>query len=231
MPRLIPACIGLFLCAVTWTHAEVRTLTDQFGRSITADVLELDGDTLKIRRDDGIVFDLPIGNLSLEDQKAIRQWAASQPKKVEAVFEPDPKLLPCSISRVKLKTTTLTQYSTDYKYSSELWGYSVQLTNKHLRPIEGLRAEYNIFATNAYYTGTGNTITGTLKYDPIRPNETANEKTKGVEIRKEKSTYWGNSGGNVDGVWIRVYYNDKLVHEVVSPESLRDTKSWKKVDK
>ncbi|MFH1498357.1 MAG: hypothetical protein ABII82_11075 [Verrucomicrobiota bacterium] len=210
-------------------RAEVRTLTDQFGRSITADVLELDGDTLKIRRDDGIVFDLPIGNLSIEDQKSLRQWAARQPKKVEPKFEPNPKLLPLSYSRVKLKTETLSQYGSYYKYVSEHWGYSIQITNKELRTIDGLRAEYNLFANNPYYVAKESPIVGVLKFDPLRTNETGNLKTRGVEIRKEKSTYWGNSGGDVNGIWIRVYYNDTLVHEVTSPENLRETESWRKV--
>lgn len=227
-----PLLLLALLCACAASLlAETRTLTDQFGRSITAELIELNGNTIKIRREDGVVFNLPLENLSVEDQRAIRAWAASQAKQAEAEFEPDPKLLPCSLSRVKLKTTTLSQYGAEYKYVSELWGYSIQLTNKHLVPVDNLRVEYNLTGTNAYYVSSTDKINGTLKFDALRPNETSSLKTKGIEIRKEKSTYWGNNGGDVNGIWIRVYYKDKLIHDIASPESLKTTESWRRVDK
>lgn len=231
MIRPLASALTLLVVCSGLLHAEVRTLTDQFGRSITADVLALDGDTLKIRRDDGIVFDFPIGNLSADDQKAIREWAAKQTKKVEVEFTPDPKLLPASISRVKLKSTTLSQYGTDYKYVSEQWGYSVNITNKTRQTVADLRIEYNLFATKNYYVSDNGVISGSIPFDAIRPNDTANVKTKGIEVRKEKSSWWGNSGGDVNGIWVRVYYKDQLLHEIISPESLKDTESWKKVSK
>lgn len=225
MPRLILACIGLCLCAATWTHAEVRTLTDQFGRTITADVLELDGDTLKIRRDDGVVFDLPIGNLSVEDQKSIRQWAAKQPKKVEAEFQPNPEYLPVGLSRVKLSSSTMYQYE-GYKHAHEMWGYSIQITNKHLRPIQGLRVEYNLHANTFADLGTQRPVVGTKKLDDLRSRDTTNFKTEGTEVCKRKSIYTGNSGGEMKGIWIRVYVGDKLVHDMSSPENLKESVEW-----
>ncbi len=225
MIRSLVVTLALIVVSMGSLNAETRTLTDQFGRSITADVIELDGDTLKIRRDDGVIFDLPIANLSIEDQKAIRQWAAQQPKKVEAVFEPNPDYLPMGLSRVKLSSNTMYQYE-GYKHVHEMWGYSIQLTNKHLRNLENLRIEYNLYANVYSDLGTQRPISASKKVGDIRPNDSINFKTQGAQVCKRKDMYAGNSGGEVKGIWIRVYSGDKLIHDVSSPESLKESETW-----
>lgn len=229
MLRSLVTTLALFVITAGLLPAETRTLTDQFGRTITADVIALEGNTLKIRRDDGIVFDLPIANLSIEDQKAIREWAAKQPKPVEAVFEPTPELMPVAISRFKASSRNLLKWE-GYSHTHEMWGYSIQLTNKHLRTIDNLRIEYNLFSQTYADLGTPQTIAGSKKIDPMRVNDSINVKTQTTEVCKRRDMYYGNSGGEMRGVWVKVYSGDKLLHDFSSPEGLKDNERWTKPD-
>ncbi|HSI09422.1 MAG TPA: hypothetical protein VK985_12620 [Rariglobus sp.] len=75
-------------------QAEVRTLTDQLGRSIKADVISVENDVVKIRRDDGRTFEMPLSQLIEGDQKSLREWAKAQetpaPKATQTqAIEPD----------------------------------------------------------------------------------------------------------------------------------------------
>ncbi|WOO39321.1 C39 family peptidase [Rubellicoccus peritrichatus] len=73
MPRLAP----LFLLLLLPFILNGRTFTDKSGREIEAEIVNYDGgDTVSIRRADGIVFDLPLERLSEKDQEFIRNYKA-----------------------------------------------------------------------------------------------------------------------------------------------------------
>lgn len=68
------ACI-----ASTDARAESFTLTDKQGRSIKADVISVTAGQVKIRRDDGQTFDLPLSTLADTDQKNSRTGPPKKP--------------------------------------------------------------------------------------------------------------------------------------------------------
>ncbi|MDF3058603.1 MAG: hypothetical protein K0R17_2818 [Rariglobus sp.] len=209
-------------------QAEPRTFTDQFGRSITAELLSVEGDNVRIRREDGQLFTLSISKLTEADQKFIKDWAA-KPAPAEEKSTPDPKKLIVGLSRGKFSSRTLTKYDT-YTHKHEDWGFSIQLTNQHLRPVENLRVEYNLFARTYSDISSPTMITGSKVINAIASRGSETFRTRSTEVCKTKDTYFGyNSGGEMRGIWIRIYADDQLLIEQSSPESLMTSDKWTKV--
>lgn len=233
MRYLIPT---LFLCAVS-LHAEPRTFTDQFGRTITAEMVSVNGDQVTIRRDDGQVFTLSVAKLTEADQQYIKNWSASNPSaksssnsdKAEEKFTPEAKKIIVNLSRGKFDTRTLTKYDT-YTHKHEQWGYSIQLTNQHLRPVSNFRIEYNLFARTFADTSGPTTLTGAKNIPVIASRGSEVFRTGTAEVCKTKDSYWGyNSGGEMRGIWIRIYVDGELLIEQSSPDSLMQSEKWTKI--
>ncbi len=72
-PRLVTALIaGLVLTAAV--RAELRTWTDTQGRTLRAEMLEKRGENIVVKRDDGLVFTLPLERLINSDREYAAQW-------------------------------------------------------------------------------------------------------------------------------------------------------------
>jgi hypothetical protein len=228
MKRLLA---GIFLFA-TSLHAEPRAFTDNFGRSITAEILSVEGDQVRIRREDGQLFDLPISKLIEADQKFISNWAAAKAGAATTKEEksgPDPKKIIVGVSRAKFSSRTLSKYD-GYTHKHEDWGYSIQVTNHHLQPVENLRVEYNLFARKFSDTGTPSLIAGAKNLKTLRSREDEVFRTSTAEVCKRRDTFYGSSNeGEMRGVWFRLYADGKLLIEQSSPESLMTTEKWTSV--
>lgn len=235
LPLLLATVAGL-------VHAEVQTLTDKQGRSIKADVISVSGDQVKIKRDDGQVFNLSLANLADDDQKQLKDWAAK-----EAAKSLPPGALQVELSRAKFDTSkkdvdvTLTTggiVKNGRTITEEKWGYSVTIANRTSLPIEKLRAEYRLFATVDDVQVKEKQ--GLKKKSYQSPIETIPELAKATfrteTISAIKSKYNGNivaaksgdstSRETLHGVWMRIYRGDELVFETAMPESLRTTEKW-----
>jgi hypothetical protein len=229
--------IAGFCLLAAFAHAAPRTFTDQFGRTITAEIMAVDGDQVSIRREDGQVFTLSTSKLTEEDQTFIKQWSATKPstsslaEKAEDKFLPDPKKIVVGLSRGKFDTRVLTKFDT-YVHKHENWGYSIQLTNQHLRPVENLRVEYNLFARTFADTSTPTLITGAKNLKVLASRGSEVFRTGSAEVCKTKDTYFGyNSAGEMRGIWIRIYADGQLLLEQSSPDSLMTTEKWTKIKK
>ncbi len=225
--------LALLVFGVSLLHAEPRTFTDQFGREIIAELISVEGDQIRIRRADGQIFTLSASKLTEADQKYIKTWAAARPEsKPEVTVEksaPDPKKLIVNLSRGKFSSITLYKYDT-YTHKHEQWGYSIQITNQHLRPVENLRVEYNLFARTFADTTSPTLITGakTLKIIPSRESEVF--RTGSAEVCKTKDTYFGNNtSGEMRGIWYRIYADGQLLIEQSSPDSIMRDEKWTKI--
>jgi len=228
MKRLIAA--GLFLIASV-LHAEPRTFTDQFGRSITAEIVSVEVDQVRIRREDGQIFTLSISKLSEEDQKFIKQWAAKTPSastaKAEEKSTPDSKKLLVTLSKGKFGSRTISQYES-YVHKHEDWGYNIQLTNQDLRPIENLRVEYNLFSRTYADTSSPTLLKGKKTIKAVPSRETESFRTGTAEVCKHRG--YGNYSGEMKGIWVRIYADGQLLIEQSSPETIMTTEKWSKVD-
>jgi len=228
MKRLFTA-----LLLVVAVQAEPRTFTDQFGRTITAELIAVDGDQIRIRRDDGQVFTLAPSKLTQDDQKYIQAWVAARPAaaapaedpKVKAA--PDPKKIMVNLSRGKFASRTLTKFE-GYTHKHEDWGYSIQVMNNQIRALPKLRIEYNLFTRTYSDVSSPTLLTGSKEIEVIPSRGDTVMRTGTTEVCKRRDVYFGNSGGEMRGIWLRIYSEGELIIEQASPESLMTGEKWTK---
>lgn len=225
-------------------------LTDILGRTIRADLVSADADTVKIRRADGVEFKLDINSLRDEDQARVKAWAASsansataaapsvevsstppaKPAIAEVKRVPDRKNIALAASRFKGEINTIAKYE-GYSHKHEQWGYSFQITNGHPYAIDKVRIEYNLYARTFSDTSTPSLVTGILDYPAIGAGRSEKLKTKTAEVCKRKGAYVDNVGGELRGIWARLYVNDELFQEFVYPGSLKTDVQWAPADR
>lgn len=235
-PTLVVAAIALSSAIAS---AEPMTLTDILGRTIRAEPIAVEGDSLRIRRDDGREFTIELKSLVEEDQERIRAWNAtrsqagaagageeSKPAKPEKPkYVPDMAKLQLSLSRFKGDTNIITKWE-GYTHKHEMWGYSFQVSNRNIHPIENVRIEYNLFARTFSDSSTPSVVTGSLDLPPIGSNRSEGVKTKTAEVCKQKGEYTSNTGGELRGIWVKLYVGDKMVQEQISPGTLKTEVEW-----
>jgi len=226
MLRFIP-CL---LLTTALLAAAPRTFTDQMGRTISAEIVSVQNDQATIRRTDGQTFTLAISTLSDDDQKYIRDWSAAQPAPKPAAEEKpvvDPKKITVGLSRGKFDSHTLYKYE-GYIHKHEDWGYTVQITNTHLRSLEKIRLEYNLFARTYSDVSSPTLVSGSKTIDTLKTGGSEIFRTRTAEVCKRKDIYYGNEGGELRGIWIRLYVDNQLVSEQSSPDSLMTKEIWSK---
>jgi len=218
------------LLAPLHTRAESFTLTDKQGRSITADVLSVNGDKVKIKRDDGQTFELALATLSEADQKKLKKWAEVEATRIPA------DALKIELSRGVFdtkKTEDMATYTT-----KELWGYNITVANQSGKPLGELKIKYVLFvkpdlepgkdssAASFKRTAGSATITG------IQPLSKTALRTDTIDIYKQRlkpGWVWGKTGNTemirdtLHGIWLKVYSGNQLVAEICTPEALIKT--------
>lgn len=249
-PRATFACLlaGLSLVIAATGQAEVRTLTDQQGRTIKADVIAVENDTVKIKREDGRTFDLPLSQLGEADQKSLREWAKTQESvipagSIEAIFgRAKFKSTKLPIEEVKRSNTDGTEdvVGTIHR-TNEDWGYTVTLVNRIAKPLKKVRIDYRLFVKPDKTPG-GNAKAapltrqaGTEMISEIAPRSQAMFKTTTMRTLKTElrgDVRWGKTGGtgavadSLYGIWVRIYVGDQLVNETCTPDSISTKETW-----
>lgn len=241
------ALLGLLVLGLSAARAEVMELTDLLGRTIRAELVSADADNVKIRRADGVEFQIEIKSLRDEDQARVKTWAesaansaanspsatpaadpapaAAKPAATEVKRIPDRKNITLSASRFKGDTNTIDKFE-GYSHKHEQWGYSFQVTNGHPFPLDKVRLEYNLYARTYPDSSTPALVSGVFDFPAIGANRSEKMKTKTAEVCKRKGAYVDNIGGELRGIWARLYVNDELMHEFVFPASLKTEVEW-----
>lgn len=235
-----PALAAALILGAQALVAAPMTLTDILGRTIRAEPVSLNGDALKIRREDGREFTIELKSLVEDDQAKIRAWNTAQaqgdafadaetpaPKLEKPKYAPDLTKISFSTSRFKGDTNTITKFE-GYSHKHEMWGYSFQVGNRNVYPLENIRVEYNLYARTFSDSSTPLVVTGTLDLPSIDTNRFEGGKTKTAEVCKQKGIYTFNSGGELRGIWFKVYMDGKLIQEQILPESLKSDVEWTK---
>ena len=227
--------------------AEPLTLTDKQGRALTAEILSVEKGLVKIKREDGQVFSLPLDNLSEADQ--VKLAALSEKLATAEAAKPlSAAAIKIELNRGNFKTVkktedvklkTGTTVPDGLAITQENWGYALTISNTTPKPIEGLRAEYRLFAT-VDSMGTAEDKKGLKKKPYKTPIETIDALGK-ITFRTEtitavKMAFVGNivsantgrseSGERLYGIWLRVFRGDQLVQEIAMPDSLRTKEKW-----
>lgn len=242
-PRLLPflaltVATGLF----DRLQAEPFTLTDKQGRSIKAEVLDVTGDQVKIKRDDGQTFNLSLSLLAEEDQKKLKAWSAA-----EAAKALPPGAIQVELSRGIFKTEKRDSDVTlvggeiiknGRTTTEDKWGYKVTIANKTVRPLENLRAEYRLFATvdDVHVKGKQGLKKKTYQSALESIPELGRTVFQTETISALKTKYNGNivsaktgdstSRETLYGIWIRIYRGEELLYEESMPVSLMTAEKW-----
>lgn len=233
--RTLPLLLATSACLV---HAEVQTLTDKQGRSLNADVISISGDQVKIKRADGQTFNLSLANLSDDDQKRLKEWAAKNLPADALLVELSRGKFDTNKKEVDVTLTNGDLVKNGRTITEEKWGYSITVANRTPQPIEKLRAEYLLFATvDDVQVKEKQGLKKKRFRSPIDTIPELGKTTFRTEtISAIKSKYNGNivaaksgdssSRETLHGIWLRIYHGDELVYETSAPESLRTTEKW-----
>jgi hypothetical protein len=192
----------------------VRTFTNTAGKTVQAEVVNVDNDTVYLKRVDGKSFQLVIDTLSTADQDYVRDWAVQQ-----ALHSGSP-IFEISASPERGTTTT----SGYYVGWSE--GYKVKLSNQSTLHLLSPTIEYIMYNLEVDVT-TVRTY-GSVPLPEIPANDDTTFTTKPVHV-----TQYGNGTGEhyvdnkPEGLWVRIYDNKhQLVQEWAEPLDLMKTETW-----
>jgi hypothetical protein len=211
-------------------RADMQTLTDKQGRSIKADVISVSGDKVKIRRDDGLTFELDLSNLADADQNRLKEWAAKEAEKI-----------PEGALRLELSRGVFSSSKKEDEAvitTEEKWGYSITVSNTTSRAFGDLRFKYVLFVKPDLDPGKDTQesklkrVDGTSKINSLEGHGRTVFRTSTIDIYKQKlkpGWIWGKTGQSemirdkLYGIWIKTYIGDQLVSEICNPESLAKT--------
>lgn len=229
-------------CAACAACAASFTLTNRQGVAIKADVLSVEDGKVKIKRDDGQVFELPLATLSDADQKNLKSWAEKEAAKPlpagSVLIELSRGLFSTSKKDTDVNLLGGGVVKNGRTTTEEKWGYSVTLINKTAKPLHNLRAEYRLFATvdNVHVKEDQGLKKKACQsaLEPIPELGRVIFRTETISAFKMKyngnirSTATGESSSRetLSGIWIRIYRDKDLVLETCFPEKLSATEKW-----
>lgn len=211
-------------------RAEVQTITDKQDRSIKADVLSVENDKVKIKRDDGQTFELPLASLSEDTQRSLKAWAAKMAAEIPAgaiTVELSRGIFDSSKSEDIAIVTT-----------EEKWGYSVTVVNHSAKPVANLKFTYVLFVKPDIDPGKDSRAAalkrtnGASTVAEVAAGAKTVFRTESIKIAKQKlkpGYFWSKTGNSevirdtLYGVWIKAYAGDQFVAEICTPASLAKT--------
>lgn len=224
--------LALFAGLSTVTQgADFHTFKDTQGRQMEAKITRVSGEDVYIERRDGLNTKVNRSIFSQEDQTYISEWAYNALLE-SGIF--DLHFIQKRSKRRKSESGGIQRE--DYKSH-----YDIVITNQAYEDFSNLRVEYLILkfkdalSANKRSTGTIERISGSAEL-------------KGIEARKEKTVsteefqmldtklapgYVWSIGGKktskdlLKGIWVKIYLDDKLAHEISKPENMMSKERWK----
>lgn len=225
--------ISLFLLVfwATIQAGEYRIFKDTQGREMEAMISRVSGEDVYIERRDGLSTKVNRSIFSLVDQKYIAQWAK------EALLESD-------IFEVRFSTkieSRREELKDGYLMLDEREVYqSIIVKNTAPQDIGNVRLEYFILKfedqPSAKKRSEGSTIRikGEIPLGLLRQRSEGTFRTKKFKLLDTKlapNTVWETGGkktskDEIRGTWIRIYVDEKLVHESSKPENMMRKEIW-----
>lgn len=233
MRRLLVIALSGFLAATPLPADDLHTFTDQQGRTLKAEIENVIGQDVSLKREDGEEFKVKIDVFVDPDQEYIRQWVIKQTvdEKGEAL----------TLSALPWKSGSATAQTGDM--TEEKWqeGYKLTVENETSMELQKIRVDYQIFKHNAVpgaadpSTDPVTRAVGTVTLDLVPPNGSQVIDT----VKMPMTSYALNSGynwvsganrlseDNLLGVWVRVYSpKGDLIQEWVSSPALEKKQKW-----
>lgn len=230
MKRLLLTTLVLLLTAFCVCAAEAHLWTDTQGRTLKGEFVEATAKEVTVRRDDGTVVRIDRSLLSAEDLAYADKEQANRPIAVRI-----------EVSRGKFSSQR--SETTSRITTMEKWGYEIKVTNTTNLTGQNVRVEYRLFVRKAAAPGAkapkdtsltgkaGQHTVGSLNGRGVESFRTDTIDTKVIEL--QPGYVWGETNNNdavtdkLEGIWLRVYQNDKIIGEYLSADSLRK-EGWDK---
>ncbi len=205
-----------------------HTWTDTTGRTLNGEFVEANGQEVTVRLENGQTVKIPRAMLSAADLDFADKAQANRPIKV-------------TIEASRAVFSTKTSKDTQIKTVSDQTGYNVTISSQSLIPGQNLRVEYRIFYRKAVQ---GQSITsqpqvhvaGSESIDKLEPQGKKSFRTTAVALSKQTpmtvtsgsttTIYTWHNGSQetvadqIDGIWVRVIQNEKIISEYTSSDSL-----------
>lgn len=211
--------------------AGFHTFKDTQGRKMEAKITRVSGEDVYIERRDGLNTKVKRSIFSREDQTYITQWA------YEALLESG--ILEAHFSTKetdKRKSSSGGIQREDYKVH-----YNIGLKNISDEDLSGIRVEYLILKFEDLLSATKRSegelqrFKGSAELQQLSAREEGRVSTETVpmlESKLEPGYVWRNgakktSKDKLEGIWVKIYIGDKLVHEVSKPENMMRKEQWK----
>jgi len=237
------ACSCLLLAFFFWvegtTNTFGRVFTSKDGKEITAEIAGASGAGVDLVVN-GRNYTVPLDSLSAADQEYVREWVKAN-KTYSFVYLADEiqNLSKRTVTREKLSKTELTT-----------WNYVVRITNRTRENLENLVVKYNVITrqtkvddgrkTEQAHIQSGSVIVPALKAgDPFSFATVATELlSKEWEVPKRVTVYEDGQPTYVtilaeysdihilDGVWIRIYLDDRMIGEWKSEGKMIKDARW-----
>ncbi|MEC7274361.1 MAG: hypothetical protein VXU48_03855 [Verrucomicrobiota bacterium] len=224
--------IGLtFLILCTTVQAEeYRVFKDRQGREMEALISRVSGEDVYIERKDGLSTKINRSAFSQKDQNYIAQWAK------EALLESD--IFKVRFS-TKIESRLEDESGTLMRYEREVY-QNIIVKNSAQQDIENVRLEYFILKFEDLPSAKKRSEGATIRIKGEIPLGLLRQQSEGV-FRKKKFElletklapgYAWEGGGKktskdeIRGTWVRIYVDEKLVHESSKPENMMRKEIW-----
>ena len=135
----------VFLAALMLTallsvaQAEMRNFSNSKGDAIEAELVSHKNGKVKLRRADGVEFEVVPTVFSPEDQAYIKSWMDKNPASVDYAF------------RIEAERKKLAGTMQDLGYKrvkNEKWAYQIKITNHSRDTVKDLTVKYKVFYSN-----------------------------------------------------------------------------------
>jgi hypothetical protein len=233
--RLLTVCLSAALLATRLlaADADLHDFTDQQGRTLKAEIINVIGQEVSLQRADGENFKVKISIFSSADQDFIRQWALKEAA--------DAKGDALTFVTSTLDSNNTTSQSSNQTIQRWLAGFKVTLTNQSSMELQKLHVDYQLFKHEAIpgaadpSTDPVNRTAGSFTLDLVPPNGDQTFVTTKIPLSSYalNAGYTWASGANrmvsddLLGIWLRVYAdNGDLIQEWCSRPGLMKKEKW-----
>jgi len=229
--KAISIFILIFTAAHSVAFAQYREFTDKSGRTMRAKPVNVVGAQVRIEREDGHEFTVPVMVFSEEDQKYLQKWMLT------FLAEHD-RLLSVNAKGDGTKKMSRDSGSIEYDYWKGF--YKITIENESDIALDGLKVDYRYFifddavAADRRSDGDTKKIAGTAPIPMLGARAKIELETVRTDMTASKLApgwYYTNGGDDsskdkLDGIWIKIYRDDLLLEEYSDPTNLREKQKW-----
>lgn len=221
----------IILAALPLQADNYREFTDKQGRTMKAELINVIGKQVRIKREDGATFNVDPSVFSKEDQEFIELWMLKTLADRDALFDISVKSAKTNVKKHKREGIDAKTWEGFYK---------VELTNESDLTLQDLKIEYKLWVFHNEVAGekssSGRTeiVSGAIDLPRMRGRGDFKFDTVKAEMRSTdlKSGYYWTGGGEkksedeLEGFRMRIYYSGKLIYDWASPSNLKTEYRW-----